>query len=284
MKMSLTQAMRSLAIALLPGILALSTACGGGGSSPTSGTHLLSGNWQITLTRHVNPLPPLVFTGFLIQSGDSVSGSLKLGTQFLAANCQGVGTISGNIKDQNVSFTIGELGQQISLTGAMAADNSMSGQFSNLAGACTNFANTGSWTAVPIAPINGNFHATFTSSEQQSNGTIQVKGAIAQGANTGNSTASLAGTMVETGSPHFCFSLDNVTFTGLVSGTDVTISLYALNGIQVAQIPNAGDINQPTASVTTDGKVITGSYIFPASSSSPPCNQPERGTFTMTID
>src|SRR5262249_23920865 len=155
----------------------------------------------ITLTRHVNPDPPLIFTGFLMQSDKSITGSLILGSK-----CQGVGTITGTVDGQNISLTIHEFGQEISLTGTMPVGNTpMGGQFSNLAGGCTDFANTGTWTAIPVTPMNGAFHGTFTSTEIPSNGLFDVTGTVVQGVNTGNSTATLNGRIARVGSPQFCF-------------------------------------------------------------------------------
>jgi len=149
------------------------------------------------------------------------------------------------------------------------------GQFSNLAGGCTDFANTGTWSALSVAPVSGNFHGTFVSST--GNGTIEVTGTLSQGPNTGSSTATLTGTLVASGSPHFCNylppadinGLPQVGITGVISGTTASLSLFGPDGALITQIGQIGQLGElgipgtPMLIASPDGKTLTGPYTFP---------------------
>jgi len=254
---------------LVLAVLLAATACGGGASpQPQSGP--LSGNWQLALARHAAPVPPLIFTGFLVQSGDSISGSLILGSK-----CRGVGPITGTVNGQDVSLIINEFGEQISLEGTMpTASTPMGGEFSNLAGGCTAYANTGTWTATQITPIAGSFRGTLTSTIAApfNNGILNVTGTLNQGPNTGSSNATLSGTITASGAPHFCSYLSTATITGLISGTTVTLGFWGPDGSQIAVIPNPQG-SPPTGTVSTDGTSLSGNYDFPAISKSCPGDQ-----------
>ena len=285
-------------VSLMLGILSATAACGGSGGSATSApSGSLSGNWQISLARHVNPVPPLIYTGFLVESGDSISGNLLFyfPTSPLT-NCSGLVPITGTVDGTNLSMTINEFGEEVSLQGTPSP---MGGEFSNVAGGCTAFANTGTWSAIQVAPLAGSFHGTFTSTA--GNGTINVTGTLAQGPNTGAGTASLSGTLAATG-PSFCSYLSSATITGLVSGTTVELGLYGPNGDEITQIGQVGQINNtnvvpspgvcsvaspqsgingnPCLLVTPDGTSMTGNYYFP--SPAPSCLA-DQGTVSLTF-
>jgi hypothetical protein len=270
----------SLSKTLLFTILLAAISCGGGGTA-TPQTGALSGNWEIQLFRHVNPNPPLVYTGFLLQSGNNITGSLMFNLSTVGSGqCEGVGAVSGTMNQQNISLTINEQGEDISLSGALPSGSSLalSGQFSNLAGGCTNYANTGTWTATSIAPVAGSFHGTFTSTNVPSNGTFNVTGTMNQGPNTGGDTATLSGSIVASGSPNFCSYLSSGTITGLISGTTMLINLYGPNGLQITQLGEIG--SNSTVTITPDATSITGTYTFPSISSS--CIG-DQGTFQLTF-
>jgi hypothetical protein len=264
-----------VSLGFLIGMLTAVTACGGGGTAtPQAGP--LSGNWQITLQRQINPIPALTFTGFLLQASNSFSGNVILGT-----GCSGVGSIAGTVAGQNVSLTINDFGEDVSLTGTMPSSTGpMSGEFSSLAGGCTASANTGTWSAVLVTPLAGSFHGTFTSAA--SNGTLDVTGSLNQGPNTGSSTAALSGTIAAGGAARFCSYLSTATITGLISGTTVSLNLYGPDGSQIAQIGEIGNPVAPptTATVTPDGTSLSGTYLFPAISES--CAE-DQGTFELTF-
>jgi hypothetical protein len=270
---------RSSTLLLLGTLLLTAISCGGGATStPQSGS--LSGNWEIQLFRHVNPNPPLVYTGFLVQSGSNITGSLMFNLSAVGSGqCEGVGSVNGTMDQQNVSLTINEQGEDVSLSGAVPATGSaLSGQFSSLAGGCTYYANTGTWTATSIAPLAGSFHGAFTSSTVPSNGAFNVTGTLNQGPNTGGDTATLSGNLVSSTTPNFCSYLSSATITGLISGTSVLINLYGPNGMQITQLGQIG--GSSTVTITPDATSMTGTYSFPSISSS--CIG-DKGTFQLTF-
>lgn len=225
-------------------LLVASIACGSSRPSQVSGG-ALSGNWEITLNRHATTVPQ-TFSGFLVQSGETLSGSVILG-----AGCQGVGPVTGTLTSQNLSLTINEFGQDVSLVGTLPVNSgSMSGNFSTLPGGCTAFPNTGTWTAQLIPPLAGAFHGTL---ESTTNGTVQVSGTLAQGPNTGASNATLSGTITALDPQNFCAYLTTATITGLISGTSVTLNLFGPDGLQTTQID---------ASATPDATSVSGGYVF----------------------
>jgi len=277
---------RHLFTSLLLGALVTTAACGGG-STAVSSNALLSGNWQITLVRHAVPTQPLTYTGSLTQSGNSLSGNLILGSGFIGSGCSGVGPVSGTVNGQNVSLTINQFGEDVSLTGTLPASNTapMNGEFSWLPGGCNAFPGTGTFTAIQVTPINGSFHGTFTSTlPPPNNGTINVVGTLTQGPNTGGSTANLTGNISVVGSPHFCSYLSTATITGLISGTSVSLNLFGPDGSLITQIGQIGQIGNPqvTSEVTIseNGAALSGPYTFPAISTG--CNG-DQGTFQVTF-
>ena len=260
--------------------------CGGGGA-PTSQSTSLSGNWQIALSRHVLPKPPLIYTGFLIQSGNSITGSVLFNLASVGSGrCEGVGSVTGNFESQTVTLIIDELGESVSLNGTLSSNStsnttstmSLTGEFSNLAGGCTNYTNTGTWIATNVAPLSGSFHGTFTSAAIPSNGTLNVTGTLTQGPNTGSSSATLTGTIAVSGNPTFCSYLSSATITGLISGTSVALSLYGPNGSLITQTGELG--TNSTVTITPDAKSLTGTYSFLAISSS--CLG-DQGAFQLTF-
>lgn len=277
--------MRRLFVGLLLSMLIATTACGGG-STTASSSGSLSGNWQIALVRHAVPTQPLTYTGFLTQSGDSVSGNLILGSGFIGSDCSGVGPVTGTVDGQNVSMNIGEFGEDVSLTGTVPSGSApMDGEFSFLAGGCNAFPGTGTWSAFQVTPINGSFHGTFTSTlPQPNNGTLNVVGTLTQGPNTGGSAADLTGSISVLGTPHFCSYLSTATIKGLISGTSVSLNLFGPDGSLITQIGQIGQIGNPQVTtevtVTADATALSGPYTLPAISTS--CNE-DQGTFQVTF-
>jgi len=257
-----------LSTTLCLAIILAAVGCGGVAPAPQAGA--LSGNWEIQLFRHVNPTPPLVYSGFLVQSGNNITGSLLFNLSAVGSGaCEGVGTVNGTTDQQNVSLTINEQGEEISLSGASPASGSspaLVGQFSSLAGGCTNYANTGDWTATNIASVGGSFHGTFTSTDVPSNGTFNVTGTMSQGPNTGGDTATLSGNIVASGTPNFCPYLSSATISGLISGTSMLMNLYGPDGMQITQLGAIGGNSAVT--ITPDATSVTGTYTFPSISSS----------------
>lgn len=219
---------KQAAIAVLLHFLVLVPACGTNHTSPQN-TMPLTGNWKITLNRHASNTP-LNYSGFLIQSGSAVNGSVILG-----GGCQGVGPVTGTVDNQKVEMTINQFGQDLSLTGDIPTGSGgvLSGEFSTLAGGCTNFPNTGTWLARLVPPLNSKFHGTLTS---PSNGTIEVTGTLVQGPNTGGSTATLTGTIDAQPPQPFCAYLTTATMSGVISGTFVTLNVFGPTGVQITQV------------------------------------------------
>lgn len=241
--------MRRFNISFISLLAAIATGCGGSTSAPTNS--VLTGNWEITLIRHASTVPQ-TFSGFLIQSQQSVNGSVVLGD-----GCQGVGPVTGTLDNQKLSMTINEFGQDLSLVGDVPSGSGfISGDFSTLPGGCTAFPNTGTWSARLIPPIGGAFHGTLTSA---SNGTVTVSGNLVQGPNTGASNASLAGSILAENPQQFCAYLTSATISGLISGTSVTLNLFGPGGAQITQV---------TGNVPPDAASLTGTYVFPRISNS----------------
>jgi hypothetical protein len=238
--------------------LGLLLASCGGGSSNTSTSSTLSGNWLITLTRQTNPVP-LLYSGFLIQSGKNVTGSLILGD-----GCSGVGPVTGTVNGQSLQLDINEFGQNLTLTGTIPSAGTtgvfIGGGFSTLSGGCTD-ASTGVWSAQQVAPINGTFHGTLVSGQSPSNGTVNVTGSFTQGSNIGASNASLTGTMTTSGTPPFCSYVTNASISGIISGTTASLTFYDPLGNRLNNLPLV-------VAVTPDGTSISGAYGFQAISKS----------------
>jgi hypothetical protein len=213
-------------------------------SSSHSGSGGLSGNWQISLQRsETNAVKNQ--SGFLMQSGESLSGELLL-TQ---TGCAGVGIVSGQVRGDSVSISVSQNGQTINLTGtASSAGSSMSGDYSLLASGCGN-TQTGTWTAVRIASVSGSLNSTFTSSLTPGV-VIHFAGKVSQGDNTGQSNAPLTGSMTSSDSQP-CYS--NVNVVGQVSGTAVVLNLVAPDGTVLGAYQGTG---------TTDMTSISGQYSF----------------------
>ncbi len=214
-------------------LILLFTACGGGSSStattPSNGP--LSGNWQMVLTNSVVTQFPkqLVQSGFLVQSGSSLRGNLLITG---AQTCAGQGTVAGTVNQSNVAFTMNVTGQTISMTGTMAADGSMSGNYTILATGCGQ-SQTGTWTGAQIKPLSGNFQGTLCSVPKQNcpDSPFSISGTITQAANIGNTSANLTGTVTVVGSN--CVS--SASISGAISGISVVANLLATDGSSLGQ-------------------------------------------------
>jgi hypothetical protein len=276
------KAVRLLSVILLLGVLIPATACGSG-RSVASPSGFVSGNWQVTL----NATTTVVFTGFLSQSSNSVTGSLLLAS---TSECGGVGSVtgtgtgqnvSGTVNGQNVSLNLNQSGAIIGLTGTAASgtSGSMTGDFTSQPGVCGSIPTSGTWSAVQIARISGSFQGSFTSSV--GNGGVVVRGSLNQGPNTADSTATLSGTLTLTSPPTFCSYMSPGPITGLISGTLVQLNLYGENGLQYAQLGGVG-IGLPEVTVTADGKSLTGPYSFPGGPPGSTCPG-DKGTFNLSF-
>jgi hypothetical protein len=260
-----TKAIRKPLLVMLTIYLAFVViSCGANIADPPAAANL-AGNWQITLNRHANPVP-LTYSGFLLQSGTSITGSFILGD-----GCQGVGPVTGSLLGQNVQLTVNEFGQDVNLTAVLQTGNApLNGEFSTLAGGCTEFPSTGAWSSVELKPLSGTFHGTFISSNSALLiPTLQVTGIVTQGPNIGASNATLSGTLTAASYVAPCAYLTNATIVGTISGETVVWNLYSPNGALLGRVPLPGGLPQgpPTATISADGSSLTGSYQFQSISS-----------------
>lgn len=167
-------------------------------------------------------------SGFLIQSGDSLTGEFLLNGD---TNCAGVGSALGQISGSNVTISVTQVGQTVSLMGSLGTSpSSISGNYSILAAPCGSN-QVGSWSATQVQPFSGNLQGTFTSTF--SSGLVfAFSGTVTQGQNTGTSTASLTGNMTSTNAP--CFTTANLQ--GSISGTSVVLNVLSSEGVALGQI------------------------------------------------
>jgi hypothetical protein len=257
-----------MGIALLSASSWLAMSCGNdpiNPSAPAPGP--LSGNWQMSL----QPSNPDLFTknqsGFLVEDGTNLTGSML----FTDLQCTGTGNAAGTINGADVSLTVTPTGLEVNLTGTIASNPlSMSGTYTILATGCTGNAaspQSGTWTANPVTPLKGTYQGTLSSNKAGT--TFSLTTQLTQGANGASSSAPLTGTVSATG---YCFPTANVT--GAVSGTSVVMNLVNSSGAQIGQINGTSSLN---------GTSMTGSFLISSlGKESPPCQSGDAGTFTVS--
>lgn len=250
-------------------LLIFMNGCGSSSNnSATTSTGPLSGNWQMSLQSSDAKLNPRPQSGFLLQNGNAVTGSV-----FFSDNpCSGVGSVSGTVSGSDVSLAIDPVGIEVNLTGTLGAGPTMSGDYTTLSTGCTgtNVApDTGTWTANLVAPLNGNIQGTFTSKVTDT--AYAITGQLTQGANTGISNAALTGTL---NIANYCLATANIV--GVVSGTSVVINLTGSDGTQIGQI---------SATTSLDGTTLAGTYNIArqGSGSTKPCTGGDNGTVSFTL-
>lgn len=212
-------------------------------------------------------------SGFLLQAGNSVTGNFQLSGQTISGQttCAGIGSAAGQVTGTSLSLTVNPVGQTLTLSGVSATNfTSITGDYSILASGCGQ-TETGTWTASLVSTLKGNFQATFTS-----NGPLGVShflGTITQGQNTGDSSATLSGSMTSTDSP--CFT--TASLAGVISGTSVVLNLLTSDGTTLGKY---------SGTMTTDATSITGSYKFSNATDttvlSPSC-QGDGGNATVSV-
>ena len=246
-------------------ILILTFLACGGSSSNSQATGALSGNWQLNLTEEF-PRPPaqLFAGGFLAQpNGSTLTGSVQ-GPFLINLNgsglCGGVGTLTGTVNGQNVSFSLNPGGTVFNFSGVIASGSqSMSGSYQALGGACFSNPTSGTWTATLIPPLNGSFTGTLMSQYMATlNGAsspvpVSVSGSITQSSNAGGATASVTGTITAVNYP--CFA--TASMVGTISGQNVYLNLYDYTGTQIGTLGytgGPGSVGNPaTVQVATSG-------------------------------
>jgi hypothetical protein len=216
--------------------------------------------------------PPKTQSGFLIQNGGTVTGSVI----FTDQPCSGVGSVTGTVSGAAISLLVNPTGVNVNLSGTIASSqNSMSGNYTTLSTGCsaTNVApGTGVWTANRVKPLSGNIQGTFTSKDE-SLSPVTVTGKVSQGPNTGISTVPLTGNLSAT---DYCFSTANIS--GVISGTSVLMNLVSSDGTQIGQV---------SGTTSLDGTFITGTYQVmgqgKGAEPNPPCVEGDHGTVTLTL-
>ena len=222
------------------------SACGSSSNRNVPPSGSLSGNWQMSMQDSTGTLPPITQSGFLVQNGGAISGSMMLND----APCSSVGSVGGTLTGTAVSLTENPAGLALSLDGTLGSDQTtMSGNYTILSMGCSaseSAPQKGSFTANLVPPLNGNVTGTLTAKDMVT--TYAVSGQISQAANTGVSSIPLTGTLNFTG---FCYPTANIT--GAISGTAVAINLLNSTGKQVGQA---------IGTTSLDGTSITGSYRY----------------------
>ena len=118
--------MRSFIAPLLACAIVVLAACGGGTSSSSLNNGAISGNWQINLSQE-RPPAQLSVSGFLLQSNNSLTGSVARPGQ----GCAGPVPLTGTVSGQNVILSVNS--GTMSLTGSVSSDGkSMSGSYQTL--------------------------------------------------------------------------------------------------------------------------------------------------------
>jgi hypothetical protein len=217
-------------------------------------------------------VPPRTTSGFLVQNGNTVTGSVM----FTDAPCSGVGSVSGTLSGTAISLLVNPTGVNVNLSGNLSSgQNSISGSYTILSMGCNSsgsgsISETGSWTGNLVAPLNGTIQGTFTSKHI---GPLAITGQLSQGSNNGSSIAPLTGSLNAT---NYCFSTANIQ--GVISGTAVVMNLVNPDGTQIGQV--AG-----TASL--DGTLITGTFqiigLGKGALPNPPCVSGDSGTVTLML-
>ena len=219
----------------------------GGSSSPGGPIQLsLSGNWQFTMA------PPGdgsflggLQGGFLLQSGDSVTGSaayavslpgLLIPCNIGNATITGSSTAIGNQSQWTITAVAGT--QTFTLTGIQSFDGTtIAGTYNSTAGTSGDGAPCGTaqtglqWSAVLVPPITGIIQGSFHSTGGAAGLTNQdflASGSLTQAPNTGASSAAVSGTLnfTEPGtntSDYPCFA--TAYLYGQISGNSVNLQI-----------------------------------------------------------
>jgi hypothetical protein len=254
--------MRTLALPMLACVL-VALSCSGGSSKNNIDAGLLSGNWQIGLQSSPPSTSTPTESGFLLQTGNSLTGQFVFGGQ---TQCTGLGSAQGTLSGSNVEITLTQSGQTVTLTGTAASDGStMGGTYAILDSGCGNGTSTGTWSANPVEPITGTYLATFDS---YTLGVYSFSVTVTQGANTGASVAALNGAAASSNAP--CGN--NLTIAGAVGGTSVVFNYLTSGGTAVGQF---------RGTTSTNAKTLNGTFDFLAQSNMPSCAAGDSGSITL---
>lgn len=255
-------------ISLVLALPILASGCGSGSTPPTSSSGSLAGNWQMTMSPSDGNPEVKTESGFLLQNGDVVTGSVAV----VDDPCSGIGSVTGTVTGTAVTLLVSPVGIQIDLNGSLGSDpTSMQGTYTIDTTGCASrqtAPQSGTWTANLVTPLNGSFSGTFTSTRFAT--TYTVSGQVSQGGNTGASNAPLSGNL--SAPAGYCFT--SVNITGVVSGTGVVMNLVDSTGAQVGQVTGASSL---------DGTSVTGKYSLIPQSTGDTCVAGDLGDVTFTL-
>jgi hypothetical protein len=251
------------------------------------------------LQQEPSPETALSVSGFLAESNAALTGSVEVPPVAAHENCGGIASVTGTVNGQTVTLVFNEGGTTLSLNGTISSDNTtMSGNYEGLGGGCFTTATTGTWNALLIPPLTGNFTGTITNSSYMTLLTgesppapIAVSGTISQTINSVGSSATLTGTITANNYP--CFS--TASLTGTISGQSVYLDLIGYNGLQIGTLGQPGTVGtagSPATVVVNSGKIslvdtsITGLFLgaFNGISATGPCPALLVGSGTQTFD
>jgi trimeric autotransporter adhesin len=148
-----------LALVALGGLYSIQSGCGyaaspasyssSGTSTPTQNPAVnIAGSWSFATTSSKFSTQTTI-TGTIAQSGSAISGPLNI----QGSPCAEAASLSGSVDGADVTASIVESGQAVTLTGTVAPDaNTASGTYSTPAGGCLN-GDTGKWTGSRAAPV-----------------------------------------------------------------------------------------------------------------------------------
>ena len=223
----------------------------------------------MSLQKSDSSLTPKTQSGFLVQTNDAIVGSMI----FIDSPCSGVGNASGSVNGSAVTLNLASTGLSVILTGTIApGQTSMSGNYTILSTGCSgpqSAPQMGAFTANMVSPLSGNITGTFVANNVGT--TYAVTGQVTQGANTGDSTTPLTGSLSFTG---FCYTTANIV--GSISGTSVVMNLVNANG---------GQIGQVTGTSSLDGTLLSGKYQYLGLGTGAPkgCGSGGSGTFAFSL-
>lgn len=252
---------RVLAEVWLACALALFSGCGSSNTPSSSTSGALTGNWQLSLLQEEpHPKQTLGVSGFLQQSGGSITGSVVFPQFNSNASCAGIAVVTGTVNGQSIQFSADQGGAVLNFTGSISSDNqNLSGSYDGSGSGCFEAATTGTWSGFLVPSLSGSFTGTLSDSSYMSlvSGItpplpVAVSGELTQSPNIGASNATLQGTISAVGYP--CFS--TASMTGTISGVNVILSLFGANGEQIGTIGLKGA--PALVSVESNGFTLTG--------------------------
>jgi len=269
-------------LGVLP-IITLATGCGTSTSqSSSTSSGPMAGNWQFQMQtpgdssfvgavpssctpEYENQPPPLCFSGFVLQDGQSLTGQLIYAIALPVQNAppslcsSGSGALSGKINNQDVTLTLGAGAMTFTFTGTLSADGStITGTYNSTDGkGCGTEQSAIPWTANIVQPLTGSVQGSFHSTGiGLLNGQdFPVTGTLTQGTNIGASNATVTGKLAFQDYP--CLGAVNVN--GQISGNTVRLQLFTGNGLDV------GEIGTPSVAMfgsTPQGGVLHGTNAY----------------------